>query len=104
MSHHHFAPSLLSKRLAQGRANPAVGRNPEAQESFVAVWLPKPSVFSIALVGWFLQDSWMLGGSWVGESQDRKPARECLNEYLQGSVIQGMPTVEVCQIWIETLD
>lgn len=39
------------ERTRWGAAHPAVGRNPEAQESFVAVWLPKPSVFSIAQVG-----------------------------------------------------
>lgn len=43
-----------------------MGRNPEAQESFVAVWLPKPSGFSVtvAQVGWFRQDGQVLGGSW----------------------------------------
>lgn len=68
----------------------------------MAVWLPKPSVFSVTIagVGWFLQDTWGI----LGQSLER--------ENHQQSVLVGVCKALSCrecpqsrsQIWIEALD
>lgn len=83
------------------------GRNPEAQESFVTVWLPKPSVFSVivAQVGWFLWNSRVLGGSWENPERGKTSSSSTVSQWVSArSVIQAMSTVKVSQVWIETLD
>lgn len=107
VSHHHFAASLLSKGLAQGRGL--------AGEQHIQLWggilkhrnplwqfgSQNHLCFSVTIagVGWFLQDSW---GCCLGHPgripREGKPAAECLSGCLEGSVMQGMSTVEVSDL------